>query len=98
MPSTGRRSSGNEAVASILDTLARENVPGTFFLTGDFVKTFPESARRIGFTSFAQSAGRPFIAPKLVSKEMVAHLRQFVADTQRGSRRSYLLFRGTTLD
>src|SRR2546427_10470181 len=39
--------SGNEAVASILDTLTRENVPGTFFLTGDFVKTFPESARRI---------------------------------------------------
>ncbi len=33
-----------------------------------------------------------------IPKETIAHLEQFVADTQRGSRRDYLLFRGTTLD
>jgi hypothetical protein len=30
-----------------------------------------------------------------ISRETVTHLEQFVADTQRGSRRPYLLFRGT---
>ncbi|WP_229675037.1 polysaccharide deacetylase family protein [Terrabacter tumescens] len=39
--------SGNEAVASILRTLAAEGVPGSFFLTGQFVDDFPASARAI---------------------------------------------------
>jgi peptidoglycan/xylan/chitin deacetylase (PgdA/CDA1 family) len=37
-----------DAVASILATLAREHVPATFFLTGDFVTQFPNAARNIG--------------------------------------------------
>lgn len=39
--------SGNEAVGSILRTLAAEHVPGTFFLTGQFVDAFPSSTQAI---------------------------------------------------
>jgi peptidoglycan/xylan/chitin deacetylase (PgdA/CDA1 family) len=39
--------SGAEAAESILDTLEGRHVPGTFFLTGDFVRSFPETAKRI---------------------------------------------------
>ena len=39
--------SGNEAVASILRTLEAQHVPGSFFLTGQFVDDFPSSARAI---------------------------------------------------
>lgn len=35
------------AVPSILATLAREHVPGTFFLTGTFVRQFPDATRSI---------------------------------------------------
>lgn len=35
-------------VPSILRTLSREQVPATFFLTGDFVRTYPGQAARIG--------------------------------------------------
>lgn len=35
----------NAGVASILATLAKEGVPATFFLTGDFVDDYPSSAR-----------------------------------------------------
>lgn len=35
------------AVQPILNTLAAENVPGTFFLTGDFVNQFPSASRSI---------------------------------------------------
>ena len=34
-------------VRSILDTLAARHVPATFFLTGDFVKAFPNRSTRI---------------------------------------------------
>jgi len=37
-----------DAVPSILRTLAAENVPGTFFLTGRFVEDFPAESRQIG--------------------------------------------------
>jgi peptidoglycan/xylan/chitin deacetylase (PgdA/CDA1 family) len=36
-----------DAVPSILATLSREGVPGTFFLTGDFVHKFPAAARTV---------------------------------------------------
>ncbi len=36
-----------DAVPSILGTLARTHVPATFFLTGNFVRDFPASARQI---------------------------------------------------
>ncbi len=39
--------SGDQGVDSILATLAGENVPATFFLTGTFVKEFPGQAHRI---------------------------------------------------
>jgi peptidoglycan/xylan/chitin deacetylase (PgdA/CDA1 family) len=39
--------SGAEGVSSILSTLSREKVPGTFFLTGRWVQTHPDQARRI---------------------------------------------------
>ncbi len=35
----------NDGVSSILATLARERVPATFFLTGDFIDEFPSSAK-----------------------------------------------------
>jgi peptidoglycan/xylan/chitin deacetylase (PgdA/CDA1 family) len=37
----------NDGVASILATLAAQRVPGTFFVTGDFVDQFPSSARAL---------------------------------------------------
>lgn len=36
-----------DGVSSILATLAREGVPATFFLTGDFIDQFPVSAKAI---------------------------------------------------
>lgn len=39
--------SGAQGLPSILDTLARENVPATFFLTGRWVATYPDLAHRI---------------------------------------------------
>jgi peptidoglycan/xylan/chitin deacetylase (PgdA/CDA1 family) len=38
----------NAGLASILDTLAAEAVPATFFLTGAFARGFPTDARTIG--------------------------------------------------
>jgi peptidoglycan/xylan/chitin deacetylase (PgdA/CDA1 family) len=38
---------GNEGVASILHTLAAQSVPGSFFLTGEFVDDFATSAKAI---------------------------------------------------
>lgn len=40
--------SGAEGVSSILSTLSREKVPGTFFLTGRWVQAHPDQARRVG--------------------------------------------------
>lgn len=40
--------SGAQGARSILDTLADEGVPATFFLTGEFARSFPETAARIG--------------------------------------------------
>jgi peptidoglycan/xylan/chitin deacetylase (PgdA/CDA1 family) len=40
--------SGAQGASSILDTLARRGVPGTFFLTGDFANKFPVKSARIG--------------------------------------------------
>ena len=39
--------SGAQALPSILDSLARAEVPATFFLTGRWVATYPDLARRI---------------------------------------------------
>jgi peptidoglycan-N-acetylglucosamine deacetylase len=37
-----------DAVAPILETLAAERVPATFFLTGAWIERYPEEAQRIG--------------------------------------------------
>jgi peptidoglycan/xylan/chitin deacetylase (PgdA/CDA1 family) len=36
-----------DGVSSILATLAREHVPATFFLTGDFTRRYPQASRSI---------------------------------------------------
>jgi peptidoglycan/xylan/chitin deacetylase (PgdA/CDA1 family) len=41
-----------DAVPSILATLRGENVPATFFLTGNFVRDFPAAARSIAAAGF----------------------------------------------
>jgi peptidoglycan/xylan/chitin deacetylase (PgdA/CDA1 family) len=41
-----------DAVPSILVTLARDHVPATFFLTGNFARAFPAAARAIGASGF----------------------------------------------
>lgn len=40
-----------QGVPSILDTLRREHVPGTFFLTGRWVTSYPALAKEIGDTA-----------------------------------------------
>jgi len=40
----------NQGVASILNTLATTKTPATFFMTGNWAKTFPADARRIAAT------------------------------------------------
>lgn len=39
--------SGDQGLAKILKTLADKNVPGTFFLTGQFVQRYPNDARAV---------------------------------------------------
>jgi peptidoglycan/xylan/chitin deacetylase (PgdA/CDA1 family) len=41
-----------DAVPSILATLRREHVPATFFLTGNFARTFPAAARAIAAAGY----------------------------------------------
>lgn len=41
-----------DAVSPILATLNREHVPATFFLTGNFVRDFPASARQIAAAGY----------------------------------------------
>lgn len=39
--------SGDQGLAKILGVLQSRNVPGTFFLTGQFIQTYPDDARAI---------------------------------------------------
>jgi peptidoglycan/xylan/chitin deacetylase (PgdA/CDA1 family) len=39
--------SGDQGLGKILQTLAQKNVPGTFFLTGQFIQQYPGDARAI---------------------------------------------------
>jgi peptidoglycan/xylan/chitin deacetylase (PgdA/CDA1 family) len=53
-----------DAVPSILATLRRNGVPGTFFLTGNFVRDFPAAARSIaaaGFRIGAHTISHPYL-------------------------------------
>lgn len=65
-----------DGVPSILATLARERVPATFFLTGDWVGTYPAEARQIGlhFPVGNHSMTHPALtglAPEAVRAEVV---------------------------
>lgn len=42
-----------DGVASILDTLRRDRVPATFFLTGNFVRAYPTVAKQIAAAGVA---------------------------------------------
>ena len=53
-----------DAVPSILATLRHDGVPGTFFLTGNFVRDFPAAARSIaaaGFRIGAHTISHPYL-------------------------------------
>ena len=55
--------SSADGLDSILDTLDRENVPATFFLTGQFVERFPAAARSIadrGYRIGSHSVSHPY--------------------------------------
>ena len=71
--------SGAEAVDSILSTLEAEHVPATFFLTGEFVNSFPAKARAIvaaGERVGDHSVSHPhFIGDHLTDAQMRAQVR-----------------------
>lgn len=71
--------SGAEAVDSILGTLKAQNVPATFFLTGEFVSDFPVKARAIvaaGERVGDHSVSHPhFIGEHLTNAQMRAQVR-----------------------
>jgi hypothetical protein len=48
-----------DGVASILATVRREHAPATFFLTGNFVREFPASARAIAGAGRSRRTGAP---------------------------------------
>lgn len=71
--------SGAEAVDSILNTLRAQNVPATFFLTGNFVRDFPVKARAIvaaGQRVGDHTVSHPhFIGDHLTDAQMRAQVR-----------------------
>jgi peptidoglycan/xylan/chitin deacetylase (PgdA/CDA1 family) len=62
-----------DGVRSILDTLNKDGVAATFFLTGDFVKGFPDAARSIAASGMRigdHSVSHPYLT-KLSTSEMI---------------------------
>jgi len=76
-----------DAVPSILRTLERANVPATFFLTGNFVRDFPASARAIaeaGHRIGDHTITHPYLTQKsdaAVREEILGAARQITAVT-----------------
>jgi peptidoglycan/xylan/chitin deacetylase (PgdA/CDA1 family) len=76
-----------DAVASILATLSHTGVPATFFLTGDFVRDFPASARSIaagGYRIGNHTISHPYLTQKsdaAVREEILGAARQITAVT-----------------
>lgn len=76
-----------DAVPSILATLAREHVPATFFLTGNFVRDFPASARQIaaaGYRIGNHTITHPHLTQKsdaAVRQEITGAAQQIIAAT-----------------
>jgi peptidoglycan/xylan/chitin deacetylase (PgdA/CDA1 family) len=71
--------SGAEAVDSVLSTLKAQNVPATFFLTGNFARDFPAKARAIvaaGERVGDHSVSHPhFVTDHLTDAQMRAQVR-----------------------
>jgi peptidoglycan/xylan/chitin deacetylase (PgdA/CDA1 family) len=76
-----------DAVASILRTLERANVPATFFLTGNFVRDFPASARAIaeaGYRIGDHTITHPYLTQQSdagVQREILGAARHITAVT-----------------
>jgi peptidoglycan/xylan/chitin deacetylase (PgdA/CDA1 family) len=76
-----------DAVPEILGTLERVNVPATFFLTGNFVRDFPASARAIaeaGYRIGDHTITHPYLTQKsdeAVRREILGAARQITAVT-----------------
>jgi len=76
-----------DAVPSILRTLERANVPATFFLTGNFVRDFPASARAIagaGYRIGDHTITHPYLTREsdaAVRQEILGAARQITAVT-----------------
>lgn len=66
-----------EGAKSILATLRRQHVPATFFLTGHFVRTYPEIARAIGRRYLV--ANHTVDHPHLTAMSNTAVTREIVA-------------------
>lgn len=78
-----------DGVQSILATLRREDVPATFFLTGNFVRDFPAAARSIaaaGFRIGNHTITHPHLtqlSDAAVRQEILGGARQITAVTGR---------------
>lgn len=78
-----------DGVPSILATLRREDVPATFFLTGNFVRDFPAAARSIataGFRIGDHTVTHPHLtqlSDAAVRQEILGGARQITAVTGR---------------
>jgi peptidoglycan/xylan/chitin deacetylase (PgdA/CDA1 family) len=76
-----------DAVPSILRTLEHANVPATFFLTGNFVRDFPASARAIagaGYRIGDHTITHPHLTQRsdaAVQREILGAARQITAVT-----------------
>ena len=76
-----------DAVPKILATLERANIPATFFLTGNFVRDFPASARAIaeaGYRIGDHTITHPYLTQKTdaaVRQEILGAARQITAVT-----------------
>jgi peptidoglycan/xylan/chitin deacetylase (PgdA/CDA1 family) len=69
--------SGAQGASSILDTLQARQVPGTFFVTGGFVRSFPATAARIGQEHLVgnHTMTHPDLT-KLTDEQIVAEVRK----------------------
>lgn len=74
--------SGADGAAPILDTLAKLKIPATFFLTGHWVDTYPDLARRIasGPYQIANHTMTHEDLTKLTPEELTAQVKQGEAE------------------
>jgi peptidoglycan/xylan/chitin deacetylase (PgdA/CDA1 family) len=76
-----------DAVPAILATLRRDGVPATFFLTGNFVRDFPEAARSIatgGFRIGDHTISHPYLTrlgDAAVRQQILGGARQIASVT-----------------